>query len=210
MAQRRWRTRLDGRPTRRRTHAMNVGRIVRVVGPVIDVEFPADAMPAIYNALKVDVETPDRARRPRSPRSQQHLEGNQVRAVAMSSTDGMHRGMEASTPARPCRCRWARRRSAASSTSSARRRRQGGPVTPRTATRSTARRRSTRTSSRRPRSSRPASRSSTCSSPTSRAARSACSAAPAWARPSSSWSSSTTSPGARRHVGVRRRGRAHP
>ena len=37
---------------------MNVGRIVRVVGPVMDVEFPADTIPAIYNALKVDVETP--------------------------------------------------------------------------------------------------------------------------------------------------------
>lgn len=37
---------------------MNVGRIVRIVGPVVDIEFPADAIPAIYNALKVDVETP--------------------------------------------------------------------------------------------------------------------------------------------------------
>ena len=37
---------------------MNVGRIVRIVGPVIDVEFGADNMPAIYNALSVDVETP--------------------------------------------------------------------------------------------------------------------------------------------------------
>ena len=34
------------------------GRIVRIVGPVIDVEFPQDAMPAIYNALTVDGDTP--------------------------------------------------------------------------------------------------------------------------------------------------------
>ena len=33
---------------------MNVGRIIRVVGPVIDVEFPPDTMPAIYNALTID------------------------------------------------------------------------------------------------------------------------------------------------------------
>ena len=37
---------------------MNIGRVVRVVGPVVDLEFSEDSMPAIYNALKVDVETP--------------------------------------------------------------------------------------------------------------------------------------------------------
>ena len=70
------------------------GRIVRIVGPVVDVEFPPDALPGIYNALTVDattvagdihvileVET--------------HLPGNLVRSVAMSSTDGMIRGLEA-------------------------------------------------------------------------------------------------------------------
>lgn len=34
------------------------GRIVRIVGPVVDVEFPADQLPAIYNALTVDAKTP--------------------------------------------------------------------------------------------------------------------------------------------------------
>ena len=62
------------------------------------------------------------------------------------------------------------------------------------ACRSTARRRSSSTSRRASRCSRPASRSSTCSRRTAAAARSACSAAPASARPSRSWSSSTTSP----------------
>lgn len=72
---------------------MNVGRIVRVVGPVVDVEFTADTMPAIYNALKVDVETPiGRVRT--IAEVQQHLPGNIVRAVAMSSTDGLQRGAE--------------------------------------------------------------------------------------------------------------------
>ncbi len=73
---------------------MNVGRIVRVVGPVMDVEFSADAMPAIYNALKVDTETPV-GRVKLVAEVQQHLPGNQVRAVAMSSTDGLQRGTDA-------------------------------------------------------------------------------------------------------------------
>lgn len=72
---------------------MNVGRIVRVVGPVMDVEFPADSIPAIYNALKVDVETPI-GRVKTVAEVQQHLPGNQVRAVSMSSTDGLQRGIE--------------------------------------------------------------------------------------------------------------------
>jgi F-type H+-transporting ATPase subunit beta len=73
---------------------MNVGRIVRIVGPVVDAEFPADSMPAIYNALTVDVEAPI-GRVKTICEVQQHLPGNLVRAVAMSSTDGLQRGAEA-------------------------------------------------------------------------------------------------------------------
>ncbi|MDA3937245.1 MAG: F0F1 ATP synthase subunit beta [Actinomycetota bacterium] len=73
---------------------MNAGRIVRVVGPVLDVEFAPDAIPAIYTALKVDAETPI-GRVTTVAEVQQHLPGNQVRAVAMSSTDGLTRGMDA-------------------------------------------------------------------------------------------------------------------
>ncbi len=73
---------------------MNVGRVVRIVGPVLDVEFPPDAMPAIYNALTVDADSPI-GRVTTVAEVQQHLPGNQVRAVAMSSTDGLTRGMEA-------------------------------------------------------------------------------------------------------------------
>jgi F-type H+-transporting ATPase subunit beta len=72
---------------------MNTGRIVRVIGPVIDVEFAPDAMPAIYNALKVDADSPI-GRVSLVAEVQQHLVNNQVRAVAMSSTDGITRGME--------------------------------------------------------------------------------------------------------------------
>ncbi len=80
--------------TKEKETPMNAGRIVRVVGPVLDVEFPPDAIPAIYNALKVDAETPI-GRVSTVAEVQQHLPGNQVRAVAMSSTDGLTRGMEA-------------------------------------------------------------------------------------------------------------------
>ena len=69
------------------------GRIVRIVGPVIDVEFPQDAMPAIYNALTVDGDTPI-GQVHVVLEVQMHLPGDLVRAVAMSSTDGLIRGME--------------------------------------------------------------------------------------------------------------------
>ncbi|HAL29915.1 MAG TPA: F0F1 ATP synthase subunit beta [Coriobacteriia bacterium] len=73
---------------------MNVGRIVRVVGPVIDVEFAPDAIPAIHTALTVDGETAI-GEVHLVAEIQQHLPGNLVRAVAMSSTDGITRGMDA-------------------------------------------------------------------------------------------------------------------
>lgn len=70
------------------------GRIVQIVGPVIDVEFPPDQLPEIYNALTV---TDSTGSVPVSLTAevQQHIGRNQVRAVAMSSTDGVTRGMEA-------------------------------------------------------------------------------------------------------------------
>ncbi|MDZ4181075.1 MAG: F0F1 ATP synthase subunit beta [Coriobacteriia bacterium] len=79
--------------TKEKDTPMNVGRIVRVVGPVLDAEFPADSIPAIYNALKVDVETPI-GHVSIVAEVQAHLPGNQVRAVSMSSTDGLQRGIE--------------------------------------------------------------------------------------------------------------------
>ncbi len=75
---------------------MNVGRIVRVVGPVIDVEFAPDAIPPIHTALDVDGETADRCASTLDRRGRSSTcAGNLVRAVAMSSTDGITRGMEA-------------------------------------------------------------------------------------------------------------------
>ena len=70
------------------------GRIVRIVGPVVDVEFPPDQMPAIYNALTVDAKTlAGDIHLVLEVETQ--LPGNLVRSVAMSSTDGLIRGLEA-------------------------------------------------------------------------------------------------------------------
>ena len=70
-----------------------IGRIVRIVGAVVDVEFPADAMPAIYNALTVKAQTPT-GEVSTVLEVQTHLPGDIVRTVAMTSTDGMVRGLE--------------------------------------------------------------------------------------------------------------------
>ena len=70
-----------------------VGRVVRVIGPVVDAEFPRDAMPEIYNALHVDVEPP-RAPQTLTLEVAQHLGDNMVRAISMQPTDGLVRGAE--------------------------------------------------------------------------------------------------------------------
>ena len=77
-----------------------MGRIVRIVGPVVDVEFPRDAMPAIYNALTVSGTTPIGEVHV-VLEVQMHLPGDLVRAVAMSSTDGLVRGMEVQDTGNP-------------------------------------------------------------------------------------------------------------
>jgi F-type H+-transporting ATPase subunit beta len=76
------------------TQTRNVGRIVQVIGPVLDIEFEPEKLPEIYNALEIEDATgtiPIRL----TVEVQQHIGQNQVRAVAMSSTDGVTRGMEA-------------------------------------------------------------------------------------------------------------------
>ena len=74
---------------------MNTGRIVQVVGPVIDVEFPPKSMPAILNALHIDGTTDEgKVKIHLTAEVMQHIGNNIVRAVAMSSTDGLVRGME--------------------------------------------------------------------------------------------------------------------
>src|SRR6266498_1750834 len=71
---------------------MNKGKIVQVIGPVVDVEFP-DQLPAIYNALTVEFEVLGKTTR-LTLEVQQHLADNWVRTVAMSGTEGLKRGYE--------------------------------------------------------------------------------------------------------------------
>jgi F-type H+-transporting ATPase subunit beta len=72
----------------------NIGKVVQVIGPVLDVEFEAEHLPELYNALEISSKNaagdPVRV----VVEVQQHIGRNQVRAVAMSSTDGVIRGME--------------------------------------------------------------------------------------------------------------------
>src|SRR5918911_2208643 len=70
----------------------NIGRVVQGIGPVLDVEFEPEHLPEIYNALRIeDTSGPVPVRF--TAEVQQHIGQNQVRAVAMSSTDGVTRGM---------------------------------------------------------------------------------------------------------------------
>ena len=71
---------------------MNTGRIVQVVGPVVDVEFPG-ALPAIYNALAVECTVQNQPMR-LTLEVQQHLGDRRVRAISMAGTEGLKRGYE--------------------------------------------------------------------------------------------------------------------
>ncbi len=71
---------------------MNTGKIVQIIGPVLDIEFTTH-LPAIYNALTVEYDLPGMGKTKLTLEVQQHLGGNWVRAVAMSTTEGLKRGM---------------------------------------------------------------------------------------------------------------------
>jgi F-type H+/Na+-transporting ATPase subunit beta len=75
--------------TATQTHAK--GKIVQVMGAVVDIEFPPDQLPEIYNALEVTFDNGNVL----VLETQQHLGNDWVRAVAMSSSDGLRRGMDA-------------------------------------------------------------------------------------------------------------------
>ncbi|HEY7028862.1 MAG TPA: F0F1 ATP synthase subunit beta [Gemmatimonadales bacterium] len=69
----------------------NIGKVVQIIGPVLDVEFEPEKLPEIYNALLLEDNSGPRPIRVVAE-VQQHIGQNQVRAVAMSSTDGVVRG----------------------------------------------------------------------------------------------------------------------
>ncbi len=73
---------------------VNVGKVVQVIGPVLDVEFEPEHLPELYNALRVRGKTDAGVDIDVVLEVQQHIGRNQVRAVAMSSTDAVVRGMD--------------------------------------------------------------------------------------------------------------------
>ena len=159
------------------------GTILQITGPVVDVQFPADMLPEIYNALEVTRDDgrhphPGDAVAPRQRRGARHRDEHHRRSPSRRDSAGY--GRPDHRPGRPgdarphpqCRRRADRRGRAGHRDN--------------TDIRSTGRRRASRTRRPRSRSSRPASRSSTSSPPSPRAARPASSAAPASARRSSS------------------------
>ena len=71
-----------------------IGRIVQVIGPVLDAEFAAEDLPDIYNALSLQTTNEAGQEIELVAEVQQHIGRGRVRAVSMSSTDGVTRGME--------------------------------------------------------------------------------------------------------------------
>jgi F-type H+/Na+-transporting ATPase subunit beta len=77
---------------------MTTGKVIQITGPVIDVEFPPGELPDIYNALEIARPSRDGGKDDAGSlvvEVQQHLGNNWVRAVAMSTTDGLARGLDA-------------------------------------------------------------------------------------------------------------------
>ena len=74
--------------------SQNTGKITQVIGAVIDVEFEPGKLPAIYNALRVTNPAIDDRENNLVLEVAQHLGENDVRTVAMDSTDGLKRGQE--------------------------------------------------------------------------------------------------------------------
>lgn len=71
---------------------MNKGHVLQVMGPVVDVKFENGQLPAVYNALKVQIERPNEEPVTLSLEVALHLGDDAVRTIAMSSTDGLQRG----------------------------------------------------------------------------------------------------------------------
>jgi F-type H+-transporting ATPase subunit beta len=71
------------------------GKIIQVIGPVVDIEFEEGHLPDIYNAIRIPRVTTEGVQNELIAEVQQHLGEDRVRAVAMDSTDGLVRGMDA-------------------------------------------------------------------------------------------------------------------
>ena len=157
---------------------MATGKITQIIGAVIDVEFPREAIPQVYEALKLaDVDL--------TLEVQQQLGDGVVRTIAMGASEGLKRGLAVNATGKPINVPVGKATLGRIMDVLGTPQDNRGPVcSPKPRCPFTVRR--LRSTSRRAARTcwSPASRSSTCWCPSPRAARSACSAAPAWARPS--------------------------
>jgi F-type H+-transporting ATPase subunit beta len=80
-------------PAKTTAEAQGVGRVARITGPVVDIEFPHDSIPEMYNALKTTI-TIDGVGTEITLEVAQHLGDDLVRSIALNPTDGMVRGQE--------------------------------------------------------------------------------------------------------------------
>ena len=87
-------------PEQNTKQASVAGRVVRVIGPVVDVEFPRGELPALYNALTVEI-TLEAVAKTITLEVAQHLGDNLVRTISMAPTDGLVRGAVVSDSGRP-------------------------------------------------------------------------------------------------------------
>ncbi|AIQ14849.1 F0F1 ATP synthase subunit beta [Paenibacillus durus] len=74
---------------------MNVGRVVSIMGPVVDIEFERGQLPEIFNAIKIGADAAQGRQKELTLEVSNHLGDNLVRCIAMSSTDGLVRGLDA-------------------------------------------------------------------------------------------------------------------
>ena len=79
----------------------NIGKVVQVIGPVLDVEFESENLPEIFNEITIDQLAEGGTQVKLAAEVQQHIGRNQVRAVAMSTTDGVERGMNVTDTGSP-------------------------------------------------------------------------------------------------------------
>ena len=77
------------------------GKIIQVIGPVVDVEFEEGNLPKIYNAVRIPRTTTEGVKEDLIAEVQQHLGEDRVRTVCMDSTDGLVRGMAAIDTGKP-------------------------------------------------------------------------------------------------------------
>jgi F-type H+-transporting ATPase subunit beta len=81
--------------------ADNIGKVAQVIGPVVDIDFEGGKLPSIYNSVEIPRTSLEGVEGKLVVEVQQHLGENRVRAVAMDSTDGLVRGMDAHDTGEP-------------------------------------------------------------------------------------------------------------